>query len=148
VKQAAKIVLWSLLATTIWCALNWAAFRLYEHRTYGTIHTETDLSLTIEQGQRFSLEVPDRGASVGDQWSATVDQPSALAPVENRKVMGGLADRLFGPQVGGGAGSRYFIYSAAKPGLVTVRLYNCFQGGCDQPGDTISRGVTWQITVR
>lgn len=147
-KQAAKIVLWSLLATTAWCALNWGAFHLYEHRTYGTIPTETQLSITVAQGARFSLEVPDHGGSVGDEWSATVDPTTALNLVENRMVMGNLYDRFFGPLVGGGGGNRYFIYTAARRGTVTVRLYDCFQGGCDRPGDTYSHGVTWQITVR
>jgi hypothetical protein len=148
VRQAARIVLWSLVATTVWCALNWSAYRLYEHRTYGAIHDESTLSITVHKGDRLSLEVPDRGASVGDEWSATVDPVAALTPVENRMVLGALHDRLFGPLVGGGAGNRYFIYTAGRPGPATVRLYNCFQGGCDRPGDTISRGVTWKITVR
>jgi hypothetical protein len=63
-------------------------------------------------------------------------------------VMSSLVDRVFGPETGGGAGTRYFIYTASRPGTVTVRLYNCFQGLCESGRtDPWSRGVTWTITV-
>lgn len=138
-------MLWSLVATTVWCALNWAAFRLYEHRTYGTIHTETTLSITVHRGDRFSVSVPDRGLSVGDYWRAQVTPDGSLKTADHRKVLSGLYVRLFGSDVGGGGGTTYFIYTAEQAGIARVILSNCFQG-CNRP-DPESRSIVWTVTV-
>jgi hypothetical protein len=148
VKRGGRIVLWSLAAVVLGAALNWGALELRHHVVYGTVIDESDLTVTVQRGERFSLSVPDRGASVGDEWSAAVEPAGILTTIENRMVMSNLFDRVFGPLAGGGAGTRYFIYTANRRGTATVKLFNCFQGGCDQPGDKISRGVTWEITVR
>jgi hypothetical protein len=147
VKRGGWIVLWSVAAVVLGAALNWGAVELRHHVVFGTVFDESDLTVTVQKGERFSLSVPDRGASVGDKWSATVEPAGSLITVENRMVMSNLLDRIFGPQAGGGAGTRYFIYTANVQGSATVKLFDCFQGGCDQPGDKISRGVTWEITI-
>jgi hypothetical protein len=124
-----------------------AAVMVRHHVVYGRVVDETQLTVTVHRGDRLSLAVPDAGASVGDEWSATVAPQGALTSVDSRLVPANLVDRLFGPAAGGGGGTRYFIYTAGRRGTATVRLVNCFQGGCGEPGDTISRAVTWTVTV-
>jgi hypothetical protein len=140
------VSLWSLAVVIVLAAGGWGAVALWEHTTFGRKITETELTVTVERGDRLSLAVHDRGASVGDSWSATVTPEGILTPVGNRKTMGNLGDRLFGPSAGGGGGTRYFSYTADAAGTARVSLTNCFQG-CDEP-TPLSRTVTWQVTVR
>jgi inhibitor of cysteine peptidase len=148
VSRPKRIVAWSLAALLLIGATTWATQAIRHHLLYGTVFDETELRPRVEQGTRFSLAVPDKGASVGDEWSATVSSGDALLVAGDRQVMSNLFDRVFGPQVGGGAGTRYFTYVARRPGTVTVQLYNCFRGLCRSGlNDPWSRGVTWTITV-
>jgi hypothetical protein len=120
---------------------------LRDHATFGTIFDEKELTVTVKPGDRFSLAVPD-GGSIGDEWSAAVAPDGVLTATGNRLVMSNLLDRIFGPQAGGGAGTRYFTYSANQRGTATVRLFDCFQGMCNTPYDKYSRAVTWTVTVK
>lgn len=122
-----------------------AAVMVRHHFVYGRVVDETQLTVTVHRGDRLSLAVPDAGASVGDSWSAVVAPDGMLRQVDNRKVMGNLLDRIFGPAAGGGAGTRYFIYRADAAGAATVTLSDCFQG-CHEPSP-YSRSVVWTITV-
>ena len=140
-------MLWSLVAIAVGAALNWGVVALRDHATFGTIFDEKELTVTVGPGERFSLAVPD-GGSIGDEWSATVAPDGVLTATGNRLVMSNLLDRIFGPQAGGGAGTRYFTYSANQPGVATVRLFDCFQGMCNTPYDKYSRAVTWTVTVK
>jgi hypothetical protein len=139
-------LVWSLAVVIIVVAAGWGALALRDHLTFGEKISEDRLTVTVGQGDRFSLAVPDRGASVGDSWSASVTPQNVLTAVDNRKVMSNIWDRVVGPAAGGGGGTRYFTYTADVPGTVQVTLANCFQG-CDRPSP-LSRTVTWQLTVR
>ena len=141
-----RVLSWSLAVMIVAAAGGWGAWVWWKHATYGRTITEAELTATVEAGDRFSLAVPDRGASVGDSWSATVTPEGVLTAVGNRKVISNVYDRIFGPAAGGGAGTRYFTYTAEAPGTARVTVTNCFQG-CDEPSP-LSRSVAWQITVR
>jgi hypothetical protein len=141
-----RVLLWSLGAVIILAAGGWGARALWEHATFGRKITQDQLTVTVGRGDRFSLAIPDRGASVGDSWSATVAPDGVLTQVDNRKIMSNRGDRIFGPEAGGGGGTRYFVFTADAPGTARVTLANCFQG-CDEPSP-LSRTVTWQVTVR
>jgi len=142
-----RVLSWSLAVAILLAGGTWAAVTLQERATFGTKITEDDLTVEVNEGDRFSLAVPDRGASVGDAWSATVTPDGVVAAVEDRKVMSNVRDRVFGPEAGGGAGTRYFIYTAEAPGTVRVTLANCFQGCRDDYSRGLSREVTWTVTV-
>jgi inhibitor of cysteine peptidase len=142
-----RVLSWSLAVAILLAAAVWGGLALHERATFGTKITEKDLTVEVDEGDRFSLAVPDRGASVGDAWSATVAPDGVVAAVEDRKVMSNVWDRVFGPQAGGGAGTRYFIYTAEGPGTVRVTLANCFQGCRDGYSRGLSREVTWTVTV-
>ncbi len=143
-----KRALWAIAAIVVLVAAAWGGVAWRHHATFGTIAGEDRTTLTVDRGDRISLAVPDRGSSVGDSWSARVSPDGVLSPVDNRKVMGNIVDRIFGPQIGGGGGTRYFVYDADHAGTAAVTLSNCFQG-CDHPTKSAeSRSVTWTITVR
>jgi hypothetical protein len=128
---------------------GWATLAIRHHLIFGTVFDEKALRPTVDRGERFSLAVPDHGASVGDEWSPTESPEGLLRADGNRQVMSNPYDRIFGPQIGGGAGTRYFTYTASRSGTVTVQLYNCFEGLCNRGlNDPVSRAVTWTITVR
>jgi hypothetical protein len=141
--------LWTVAAVVVLAAgATWGGLAWRHHATYGTVVGEDQKSLTVDRGDRFSLAVPDRGASVGDSWSAAVVPQAALASAGNRKVLSSLVDRIFGPLAGGGAGMRYFIYTAEREGSARVTLSNCFQGCYDVRTRAASRTVAWVITIR
>lgn len=143
-----KIVLSCLAALAIWAGLLWGAVQVRYHHVYGTIYDESDLTVHVHPGDRFSLSVPDRGASVGDSWTAQFAPQALLSPVEKRKVRAGVIPRFLGPVDGGGQGRDYFIFDAPRNGAGQVTLFDCFQG-ChpgDRP-DKETRSVFWTITV-
>ena len=142
-----RVLSWSLAVAILLAAAVWGGLALHERATLGTKITEDDLTVEVDEGDRFSLAVPDRGASVGDSWTATVTPAGVVAAVEDRKVMSSVWDRVFGPEAGGGAGTRYFIYTAEAPGTVRVTLANCFQGCREDDPQGLSREVTWTVTV-
>jgi hypothetical protein len=115
---------------------------------YGDVHTEGATGVAVDRGSRFSLAVPDRGASVGDHWTAAVE-PAGIATLTRTDLVGGnLADRLLGPATGGGGGTRYFVFDARRPGSTMITLRNCFQG-CDSDRTRgASRDAVWTVTVR
>jgi len=156
VRRARGIAAWGLAAVLLVGGTAWAVAAIRHHLIYGTVFDEKALRPRIERGERFSLAVPDRGASVGDEWSATVSPDAVLRAHGDRQVMNDPIDRLFGshigglfgPHIGGGEGTRYFTYVAGRTGTVTVQLTNCFQGLCHSGRiDPWSRAVTWTITV-
>ena len=142
-----RVLLWSLAVVITLAGATWAALTLHDQATYGSELTETTRTPTLNQGDRFSLAVPDRGASVGDSWTAAVAPDGIVTATGNRKVMSNVWDRIFGPAMGGGAGTRYFTFTADNPGAATVTLSNCFQGCHDDYTRGVSRTVSWTITV-
>ncbi|GAA3350511.1 hypothetical protein GCM10020358_76720 [Amorphoplanes nipponensis] len=139
--------MWSLAVVIIVVAGGWGVLTLRAHAIFGTKITEGEPAVRVGPGDRFSLAVPDRGASVGDSWSATVTPAGVLAAEGNRKVMSNFWDRVLGPEAGGGGGTRYFTYTAEARGTARVTLANCFQGCRDDYSRGISRSVTWTVTV-
>jgi inhibitor of cysteine peptidase len=115
---------------------------------YGDLHSAGAAGVEVDRGSRFSLAVPDRGASVGDHWTVAV-APEGIAALTRSELVGGsILDRLFGPATGGGGGTRYFVFVARHPGATTITLRNCFQG-CDSDRTRgASREAVWTVTVR
>jgi hypothetical protein len=147
-KRWRRIVLAILAGVVLVGGTTWAVLAIRHRIQFGQVFDESDLHPAVAKGDRFSIAIPDRGGSVGDEWSATVTPADAVSAKGNVKVMSNLMDRVFGPLDGGGAGTRFFTYVADQPGTVTVKLFNCFQGLCkNRNPDPYSRGVTWTITV-
>ncbi|MEU8607714.1 hypothetical protein AB0C29_06910 [Actinoplanes sp. NPDC048791] len=144
-----RVLSWSLAVAILLAAAVWGGLTLHERATFGTKINEEDLTVEVDEGDRFSLAVPDRGASVGDSWTATVAPAGKLEPVAERKVPDSWWSRLVGrdgDMAGGGGGTTYFVYEAKESGTAVVTVANCFQG-CDEPSP-LSRTVIWQVSVR
>ncbi|GAA2635184.1 hypothetical protein Adu01nite_28660 [Paractinoplanes durhamensis] len=127
--------------------LGWGGIALYRHQVYGAVFTESQLSVAVDRGDRFSLAVPDRGGSIGDSWTAQAagDQVTAQG---KRTRAAALVDRVRDPLLGGGGGTTFFSYDAAAAGTTSITLSYCFQG-CDNPATKgQARTVTWNVTVR
>jgi hypothetical protein len=142
----------SLLVTAASLVLAGAATgagAVRQHAVLGTVAGADRPAVDVDRGDRISIAVRDRGASVGDSWTATTTPAGTLGPVAERNVPSGWWERLSGRDgdlSGGGDGTTYFVYEAEQSGSATVTLVNCFQG-CDEPSP-FSRSVTWKITVR
>ncbi len=136
-----------LVALAVWAGLLWGAMQAHYQHVYGTIYDESDLTVHVHPGDRFSLAVFDWGRSVGDSWTAQTTPEGLLSPVEKRNVMSGIPDRLFGPADGGGKGTDYFIFNAPRAGTGQVTLFNCFQGCDPARPNKETRSVFWKITV-
>jgi hypothetical protein len=135
-------------AVAVVAALWWGGVAVYRHHVYGTVLTESRLTATVGVGDRFSLAVPDRGASVGDAWSARAGAGTVVSAQGRRTRPKSPLDRFGAPRLGGGQGTTYFLYDATAAGSAQVTLTDCFQG-CDHPvNQAQSRSVTWTITVR
>ncbi len=124
-----------------------AVSRSVRRAHFGTVHGENDTVISAGRGDRFSLAVPDRGASVGDRWTADVEPGGVVALRTSEHISDSLLDRVFGPGLGGGAGTRYFVFEATNSGSATIRLRNCFQGCHPESPSPESRTVVWTVTV-
>ncbi|MFC6017439.1 protease inhibitor I42 family protein [Plantactinospora solaniradicis] len=114
---------------------------------YGTVLDRETASATVDVGDPFSVRVPDRGASVGDDWTASADPADRVALVGDELVSDSLIDRLFGAANGGGGGTRYFRFDAERAGQVTITVTNCFQGCGNERTRAASETVTWTVTI-
>jgi hypothetical protein len=101
----------------------------------------------VDVGDRFSVRVPDRGASVGDDWTASADPADRVVPVGDELVSDSLVGRLFGAADGGGGGSRYFRFDAERAGQVTITVTNCLQGCRNDRTRAASETVTWTVKI-
>jgi hypothetical protein len=125
------------------------ALRGVQRARYGGVHAEgTETVVVVDRGDRFSLAVPDRGASVGDHWTMSAEPDGTISLVHSQLIAGNIVDRVLGPAPGGGGGTRYFVFDAHRPGTVTVTLHNCFQGCHDERTREASRDATWTVRVR
>jgi hypothetical protein len=124
------------------------ALRGVQRARYGGVHAEGTETVVVDRGDRFSLAVPDRGASVGDHWTMSAEPDGTISPVRSQLIAGNIVDRVLGPAPGGGGGTRYFVFDARRPGTVTVTLRNCFQGCHDERTREASRDATWTVRVR
>jgi hypothetical protein len=114
---------------------------------YGAVLDRQTATATVDVGDRFSVRVPDRGASVGDDWTASADPADRVVLVGDELVPDSLIDRLFGAADGGGGGSRYFRFEAEGAGQVTITVTNCFQGCRNDRTRAASEAVTWTVTI-
>ncbi|MEV4755247.1 protease inhibitor I42 family protein [Micromonospora sp. NPDC049559] len=114
---------------------------------YGTVADRSRPALTVRAGDRFTLTVPDRGPSVGDSWRAAVEPAGAAEARGSELVLSHPVERILGPAVGGGAGTRHFIFVAVRPGRLTVTVTNCFQGCRDAETRAASTALLWTVTV-
>jgi hypothetical protein len=124
------------------------AVRGIQRARYGEVHAEGTGVVAVDPGDRFSLAVPDRGASVGDHWSLSMRPDGVVTHVRSQLIAGNLVDRVLGPAPGGGGGTRYFVFDARRAGTVTITLHNCFQGCRDERTRAGSRDATWTVSVR
>ena len=140
--------MWVVVVVVVLGALTWGGVVFYRHRVYGAVYSESQTSVMVGKGDRFSLAVPDRGASVGDYWTAQVDPAGLLSDQGKRTRHTALLDRVRDPLLGGGQGTTFFTYDATGTGTATVTLSNCFQGCTTPEAKAASRSVTWTITVK
>jgi hypothetical protein len=124
-----------------------AGTTLADRLHYGTVADRDTTALTVRVGDRFSLTVPDRGASVGDHWTAATDPAGVVSLAGDEQVTDNPAGRLVGPLLGGGAGTRYFLFDARRAGQTRITLSNCFQGCRYADTQAASIKVTWTVTV-
>jgi inhibitor of cysteine peptidase len=125
-----------------------ATAKVVQWTRYGDVHPEGGSAVVVDHGHRFSLAVPDRGPSVGDHWTAAATPDGVVTLVRNEQVDGNIAAWVLGPAIGGGAGTRYFVFDARRAGSVTITLHNCFQGCRTDRTTAESRDVVWTVTVR
>jgi hypothetical protein len=148
VGRFARVAVGVLVAVVVLGGLAWGGVAVYRHQVFGTVYSESQLSVTLDKGERFSLAVPTSGGSVGDSWTASGDAAGLVGSPKERTRFGGLLDRVRDPLLGGGKGTKFFTYDASKAGTTSVALNYCFQG-CDNPGtQDRKRTVTWNVTVR
>jgi hypothetical protein len=140
--------LWIPVAVVLVGLVGVAVAQGVRRARYGDVHAGAGAAFAVDRGHRFSVAVPDRGASVGDHWTAAVAPEGVVALVRNEQVAHNIFDRLLGPAIGGGAGTRYFVFDARRADPVTITLHNCFQGCRDDSTRSESREVVWTVTVR
>ncbi|WP_203816858.1 hypothetical protein [Paractinoplanes ferrugineus] len=144
----ARVIVRAVVAVVVLAGLAWAGVAVYRHQVYGAVFAESQLSVPVDAGDRFSLAVPTSGGSVGDSWTAAGDAAGLLGTPAERTRHDGLLDRVRDPLLGGGEGTKFFTYDASKAGSTSVTLSYCFQG-CDNPATQArKRTVTWNVTVR
>jgi inhibitor of cysteine peptidase len=136
-----------VLAVVVVAVAGLVAVKGAQRARYGTVHDEHDTTIGVDRGDRFTLAVPDRGASVGDHWTADIQPSGAVVLERSRLNAGSFVDRLVGPANGGGAGIRYLVFNARRSGKVTITLHNCFQGCGDERTRAASRDVAWTVDV-
>ncbi len=142
-----KIALWCVIAVVLWVGAGLGAITLHRHFRFGAIHTQAVKTITADRGDRFSIAVRDLGGSVGDHWTQSVQPGTGLRFVEDHMVPASISDRVVGPAMGGGGGTRYFVYEADAVGTWTITLSNCFQGCMPGRDDTRTGSVAWTVTV-
>jgi hypothetical protein len=138
---------WSLVAVVLLVAAVVGGVASYRRVTYGSRYAEAKTSVSADKGSVFTLVVPDRGASVGDRWTAAVADPAVAEQVRSRLIADSLSDRLFGAALGGGGGQRLITFKAKSAGTTTITLSNCFQGCDNERTQADSRSVSWTVTV-
>jgi inhibitor of cysteine peptidase len=115
---------------------------------YGEVHDEASTTITVDRGGRFSLTVPDRGASIGDWWTAEIQPAGGVILARSELIYANLVDRLVGPATGGGRGTRVFVFDARRSGSVTITLHNCYRGCDNESTRAESRDAVWTVRVR
>lgn len=140
-------LIWSVVALIVAVAGVWGGISLYREATYGPRYDEQQQNVTVSVGDVFSLVVPDRGGSVGDDWTASIADDAVAAQEGSELVADSLRDRLFGAAPGGGAGDRLITFRAKATGFTQITLTNCYRGCATEQDKAESRSVSWNVTV-
>ncbi|NUR70533.1 MAG: protease inhibitor I42 family protein [Hamadaea sp.] len=140
-------LVWSLVAVVVLVGAVIGGVAVYRKVTYGDRFDASRPTLTVSEGSRFTLVVRDRGASVGDYWTAEVNDPAIAEQVGSTLIADSLSDRVFGPADGGGKGQRLITFEAKATGTTTITLKNCFQGCDTDRRRAASSTVSWSVTV-
>ncbi|MCP2328845.1 hypothetical protein HDA40_007352 [Hamadaea flava] len=140
-------LIWSLVAVVAVVGAVVGGVAVYRAATYGDRYDAEHSAVTVSDGSVFTLVVRDRGASVGDYWTATVADPAIAEQVGSELVADSLSDRVFGAAPGGGAGERLITFKATAAGTTTITLSNCFQGCDNDRRKAASSTVSWTVTV-
>jgi len=140
-------LIWLLVAVVLAAAGVWGGVVLYRQATYGSRYAEQQNDVKASVGDVFTLVVPDRGASVGDDWTASIADGAVVSQERSELIADSLRDRWFGAAPGGGGGDRLITFRAKAPGTTQITLSNCFQGCRDEQTRALSRSVSWTVTV-
>jgi Chagasin family peptidase inhibitor I42 len=140
-------LIWLLAAVVLAVAGVWGGLALYRQATYGHRYAEQQHDVKVSAGDLFTLVVPDRGESIGDQWTASVSDEGVVSQAGSTLIADNLLDRWFGADKGGGAGQRLITFRAKAPGTAQITLSNCFQGCNSERTRAESRSVSWNVTV-
>ena len=125
----------------------WGGITLYRQATYGSRYAEQQRDVKASVGDVFTLVVPDRGPSVGDDWTASVADAAIAEEEKSELVSDSLTDRWFGAAPGGGGGDRLITFRAKAPGTTQIKLTNCYRGCTTPENKAESREVSWNVTV-
>lgn len=140
-------LIWLVVAIIGTVAGVWGGTALNRQLTYGTRYTEQQKDVRVSVGDVFSLVVRDRGASVGDNWTATVAVGAVVSEEGTELIPDSLKDRLFGAAPGGGAGDRLIAFRAKAPGTTQITVANCYRGCATDENKAESRELSWTVTV-
>jgi len=140
-------LIWSLVAIVLAVAGVWGGVTLYRQATYGSRYAEQQGDVKVSVGDVFTLVVPDRGGSVGDDWTASIVDQAVASEERSELVADSLKDRWFGAAPGGGGGDRLITFRAKAPGTTQITLTNCYRGCNTQENRAESRSVSWNVTV-
>ncbi|HZM76597.1 MAG TPA: protease inhibitor I42 family protein [Candidatus Limnocylindrales bacterium] len=140
-------LIWSLVAVVLAVAGVWGGIALYRQATYGSRYAEQQRDVKASVGDVFTLVVPDRGPSVGDDWTAAVADAAIVTEEKSELIPDSLSDRWFGAAPGGGGGDRLITFRAKAPGTTKITLTNCYRGCQTAQDQAESRSVSWNVTV-
>jgi hypothetical protein len=139
-------LVWSLVAVVVLVAAAIGGVTLYRQATYGHRYGGGS-AVSTDKGSVFTLVVRDRGASVGDRWTATVADPAIVEQIRSELVADSWHDRVFGANAGGNGGDRYITFKAKSAGTTTITLSNCFQGCDNDRTRGLSQTISSTVTV-
>jgi hypothetical protein len=140
-------LIWSLVVIVLAVAGVWGGIALYRQATYGSRYAEQHSDVKASVGDVFTLVVPDRGPSIGDDWTASVADEAVVTQKNSELVPDSLKDRFFGAAPGGGGGQRMITFHAKAPGTTEITLTNCYRGCATAENKAQSRSVSWNVTV-
>lgn len=137
-----RIAIFITVGVLVVAGAVWGGLAVRSNLRYGYTADESQLSFTVDRGDRLTLVVYDRGGSVGDKWSYRIDPATGASYVDDE------GPRNRGGLIGCCSGDHRYIFRAAESGQVTITLVNCYRGCRTDADRAESREVTWTITVR
>jgi len=141
------VVIIAGIAVVVVAAAGALAPRAWHRLRYGAEYRASATTVLVAAGDRFSLVVDDRGASVGDSWSVQQQPDPDVARFVRDDLVTPLRIRIGRPAAGCCAGTRYFTFDAHGPGRTTIVLRNCFQGCDNARTRQASTAPRWTVIV-